>query len=338
MKRENIETGGFNKNLINPMILELLVCSIMSLPNINVKWVGSMRGSEFIYHITDIVSILCLLRFYLIFRLYEQYSKWTSFESALICKKYGTEADAIFGIKSDLKDRPFRTIGIIIGLFVVIFGIATMQSEKSYEGQKGDLDQLTNAEWLIIITMTTVGYGDIFPTTHFGRFFCLLACISGMILVSAMVVALNLVSELSKDQSAAYIAIRAKSREQEWIESAAEVVKAAFRAKRADEGPIKKFRAVLMLKKNIFYYKKKAQENDMMDITSSEMLYNLQHKLESKLSTTDNIICEIPKLKERCDRLKNNQVSIDERLEKIVQQQKVIAGHSNIFGSHGGNK
>ena len=338
MKRENIETDGFNKNLIRPLILEILVCSVMSLPNVNVKWVGSMRGAEFIYHITDIISIISLLRFYLIFRLYEHYSKWTSFESALICKKYGTEANAIFGIKSDLKDRPFRTIGIIMVLFVIIFGIATMQSEKSYEGKYGDLDQLTNAEWLIIITMTTVGYGDLYPTTHFGRFFCLLACISGMILVSAMVVALNLASEFSKDQSAAYLAIRAKSREQEWIESAAEVVKAAFRAKRADGGPIKKFKAVLMLKKNIFYYKKKTLENDIMDITSSEMLYDLQRKLETKLSTTNSIVCDIPRLKERCDRLKVNQVSIDERMEKIIQQQKVIAGHSNIFGSHSGNK
>jgi hypothetical protein len=240
----------------------------------------------------------------------------------------------IFALKSDLKDRPFMVIGAFMGLFVVIFGIATMQSEKSYAGKSGDLDQLTNAEWLIIITMTTVGYGDIWPATHFGRFFCLLACISGMILVSAMVVALNLASEFSKEQSAAFLMIKGKAKEKEWIHSAADVVKAAFRVKRADGGPIKKFKAVLFLKKTIFYYKRRTQENGMMDISSSEMLYDLQRKLEDKLGTTKNIICDIPRLKERCDRLKANQATIDEKLGRILEQQKAIAGHSNIFGSH----
>jgi hypothetical protein len=251
----------------------------------------------------------------------------------VICKKYGTTADIFFAVKSDLKDRPFITIGIMMVLLVVLFGVATMQSEKSFDGKVSGMDQLTNNEWLIVITMTTVGYGDLFPTTHFGRFFCLLACISGMILVSAMVVAMNLASEFNKDQSIAYLAIKAKKREEDWLSSASNVLKAAFRSARCPTISPEKFKSTLVLKQVIFKFKRKTQLNSLMDITSAEMLYDLQHKLEEKLLATKSIIQEIPNLKERCERMKAKQVLLDEGIDRVMSQQKVISESLNLFQS-----
>lgn len=329
IKKSNIETEGFKKGVAFNLIIELLLCSITSLPDLNVKWTGTMSGKYFIYHITDIFMMIMLLKSYLILRLYEHYSKWTSFNAYKICKKYSTTADAFFGLKSDLKDRPFLTIGIIMGMLVIIFGIATQQSEKSYEGKIGNMDQLTNSEWLIIITMTTVGYGDLYPTTHLGRFFCLLACISGMILVSAMVVALNMASEFNKDQSIAYLAVRTKNREHEWYISAAEVIKAAFRKAKSNE-LLSKYKSMLNLRKCVFNFKRKTELNALMDITSAEMLYDLQHKLEGKLLATKSIICDIPRLSERCENLMKNQKILDQRLEKIMQQQRIISSQLDV--------
>lgn len=290
-----------------------------------------MRGSDFTYHITDIIMIISLLRCYLILRLYVQYSKWTSFESSQVCKRYGTVPNAAFALKSDLKDRPFVTISIAIMSLVIIFGIAVMQSEKSYDGKVANMDQLTNAEWLTIITMTTVGYGDLYPNTHFGRFFCLLACISGMILVSGMVVALNLASEFDKQQFSSYVAIRRGNRVHEWLSSAANVVKAAFRAKRNQNGPIKKFKGVMFIKKQNYVFMKMSQLNRQMDITSSEILFDLQRRLEDNLNTAKNVVCDIPRLSERCDRIRKNQQVIDEKLEGIIKQQSLIANNSPGF-------
>ena len=290
-----------------------------------------MRGDKFVYHITDIIMILSLLRSYLVIRLYEHYSKWTSFKSSIICKKYGTTANLFFAIKSDLKDRPFITIGIMMTLLVVLFGVATMQSEKSYDGKVDGMDQLTNSEWLIVITMSTVGYGDMFPTTHFGRFFCLLACISGMILVSAMVVALNLASEFNKDQSIAYLAIKAKKREEEWLSSAANVIKSAFRAAKHPFSSGEKFKSIIDLKRVIFKFKRKTQLNSLMDITSAEMLYDLQHKLEEKLLATKSIIHEIPNFKERCERIRSKQELLDNSIQKIVEQQGFMSGQLGLY-------
>ena len=45
--------------------------------------------------------------------------------------------------------------------------------------------------WMVIITMTTVGYGDLFPSTHFGRICAVLASFLGMVFVSVLVASLN---------------------------------------------------------------------------------------------------------------------------------------------------
>lgn len=48
-----------------------------------------------------------------------------------------------------------------------------------------------NSLWLVIITMTTVGYGDIYPQTNIGRFFGIVTCLIGMLLISYLVVGMN---------------------------------------------------------------------------------------------------------------------------------------------------
>ena len=52
-----------------------------------------------------------------------------------------------------------------------------------------------NSAWLTIITMTTVGYGDMYASTNFGRFFSVIAFIIGNVLISLIVVVLSSVSE-----------------------------------------------------------------------------------------------------------------------------------------------
>lgn len=55
--------------------------------------------------------------------------------------------------------------------------------------------------WLIVITMTTVGFGEGFPATHLGRFIGVIACLIGILLVSSMVVSMTLTSEFTQEES-----------------------------------------------------------------------------------------------------------------------------------------
>jgi len=50
------------------------------------------------------------------------------------------------------------------------------------------LQLYTNALWLTIITMTTVGFGDYYPMTPIGRIIILIVVVWGIFIVSIMVV------------------------------------------------------------------------------------------------------------------------------------------------------
>ena len=52
--------------------------------------------------------------------------------------------------------------------------------------------------WCIVITMTTVGFGDFYPSTHLGRMIGVMAALWGTFLVSLMVVALTNMAEFDK--------------------------------------------------------------------------------------------------------------------------------------------
>lgn len=56
----------------------------------------------------------------------------------------------------------------------------------------------------MILTMTTVGYGDIFPVTHLGRLTTILACIWGMFIMSMIIVTLTNIITLTKEEERAY--------------------------------------------------------------------------------------------------------------------------------------
>jgi voltage-gated potassium channel Kch len=71
--------------------------------------------------------------------------------------------------------------------------------QGSYATKDNDISSFDNAIWLTIITMTTVGYGDFYPRTIFGRVIDVILVVWGTFIVSLMVVVLT--NTLNMDQS-----------------------------------------------------------------------------------------------------------------------------------------
>lgn len=53
-----------------------------------------------------------------------------------------------------------------------------------------NLGKYDNAVWNIIISITTVGYGDFYTRTDLGRFVIFIVCVLGIFVISIMVVTL----------------------------------------------------------------------------------------------------------------------------------------------------
>ena len=85
-----------------------------------------------------------------------------------------------------------------VGIFFsLLFGILVFAySLKIFEGPLSDaslqnFNSYPNSLWVTIITITTVGYGDIYPKTHFGRFVGISACLAGYVMISLFVITLT---------------------------------------------------------------------------------------------------------------------------------------------------
>ena len=101
---------------------------------------------------------------------------------------------------------PFFNFLTILGFSIFLFGFALRTFERPYTSatRRFNFDYLWNSFWCVIVTMTTIGYGDIYPQTHLGRLVIIVSCIWGVFILSLFVVALNNTITLSKEESKAF--------------------------------------------------------------------------------------------------------------------------------------
>ncbi len=77
---------------------------------------------------------------------------------------------------------------------------------------------ITTALWNVLITMTTVGYGDFYPRSHMGRFVGIITSFWGVFYVSLFVVSLTNTLEFESPQIKSFmllkrLKLKAKQRE-----------------------------------------------------------------------------------------------------------------------------
>jgi hypothetical protein len=156
------------------------------------------HDGELTYSYSTFLCIAMLGRIYLVWRMFGDYSSWNTEAAEKVCHDCLCEGGINFAIKSELKERPYTLVFIVMLISIFVFGLALRTAERPYkEHSKQDWDYLWNGMWCIIITMTTVGFGDFVPTTHLGRLIGVISCFWGTFLVSLMVVSLTLSSEFT---------------------------------------------------------------------------------------------------------------------------------------------
>lgn len=118
-----------------------------------------------------------------------------------MCNSYGFEAGVKFSLKSYLKIYPERTVMTIF--FVTIFlsayliRIAELPYYRKLHGESRVLfDDYFNSLWLTVITLTTVGYGDMYAVTIPGRCVTMVLALWGTTLISLFVVVISGIFEL----------------------------------------------------------------------------------------------------------------------------------------------
>ncbi len=94
----------------------------------------------------------------------------------------------------------FIMVSLCLAVLISSFGL------RLFERRPGnDYEHFTTNIWLSFITMTTVGYGDFYPSTQMGRFIAILASLYGVCLTSLFVISLNNVLSFQSNERKAYM-------------------------------------------------------------------------------------------------------------------------------------
>jgi Ion channel/Calcium-activated SK potassium channel len=184
----------FKNTNFQALLLELLINAVHCPPYLNYTFVSQQLGSPVRISVNELCACVMLLRFYLVSKLFSHYTKWTSIHSKGVCEEHGAEASSIFAIRATLVEKPFHVLVPLILVSVVIFSVAVRIFERGYlttVNSSQDYSYIWNSMWLVMLTMTTVGYGDYFPRTHLGRFTLVIACFWGIFIISLMIVTMT---------------------------------------------------------------------------------------------------------------------------------------------------
>lgn len=138
-----------------------------------------------------------------------------------VCKMNGSEAGVLFALKAYLTLRPYHVLSLLLLTAFVCFGFAIRTFEIVLVDPCNRFFYISNAFWLVVQTMTLVGYGDVVPLTHFGRLICVFACLAGVITLSLFVSALSTTTEFTPVESKVYEAISIENASREELRNEA---------------------------------------------------------------------------------------------------------------------
>ena len=142
----------------------------------------------------------------------------------------GCEADAMFAIKSLMKKIPYTILVISMLTSTLMLGFCLRMFERKLTKVSGqDFDSYINSFWNVIITLTTVGYGDIYPKTLMGRIVGIIICMWGVFIVSFFVVTLNNMITFNANEEKAYNLLLRLYYKDELKKKAIAVLGSAFR-------------------------------------------------------------------------------------------------------------
>lgn len=126
------------------------------------------------------------------------------------CNQYGFEAGIKFIMKAWINLYPDKTVLIIFFTTVFLAAYLLRLAELPFYRKQGADFSYFNSVWLTVITLTTVGYGDISTVTVPGRILTMALALWGTILLSLVVVVLSGIFELDNNQMMALKDIKLK--------------------------------------------------------------------------------------------------------------------------------
>lgn len=192
--------------------LVVLINLIFPYPGISTKVVVPQyieyQRYEICYFLEEFLYFIMFFRlFYLILAICA-YSKYENNIARRIWNEHRVGVSASLSFRCYASINPVFILAFLLLIpGIIVFGIGIRLFERPLAKQ--DLSSIENSMWFVLVTMTTVGYGDRIVYTIFGRTIVCLAIIWGGISLSLTFVTIGSFLKLKPNEDHSYRAILA---------------------------------------------------------------------------------------------------------------------------------
>lgn len=174
------------------------------------------------FTLNSIFGAISLFRIWFVFKAYVMTFEYSSSRTFRICQMKNFEVDFYFSIKGVLSKNPIQVYSFLMLIFIFFYSYNLRIFENGLNSEETDtnLDNYIVSVWCVIITMTTVGFGDYYPSSGIGRVIGFFSCISGVFLISMLVVTIASSFNLSSFEENMYDIIKKVELETETFKKA----------------------------------------------------------------------------------------------------------------------
>eukprot|EP00347_Sterkiella_histriomuscorum_P011945 403370495 len=218
------------------IVKEIIVCLVMPYPFLNSfvyeelwEYKGDSQTVRFKWNYI-LFSFMTFTRIYQVIKCTLLMTYWLSPRAQRVCHMSGCKADYMFAVKSLMKAQPYTVLVISLLVSVGQMGYCLRIFERPLSEKTGqDFGLMTNTIWNVLVTMTTVGYGDYFPKTNMGRIIGLIIAFWGVFIVSLFVVSLSNMFEFDGGELKAFTLNERLQAKEDLRVEAANVLSSAYR-------------------------------------------------------------------------------------------------------------
>ena len=186
-------------------IIEIIIHCLQPYPYLSWSFEMEIVGNLVIYSLNMFLYFLSTIRLYYILKVIKNVNLFSTPRSKKILKFYDRHSRPItFLIKSNLEFRGFTTLVFIGACCLIYFSLLLKVLEYFKKDKNNPFNYIPNSIWYLLITMGTIGYGDITPKTVIGRIIGVIVCVIGVVVLSLIVVTLTIFTYLDSDELVAY--------------------------------------------------------------------------------------------------------------------------------------
>ncbi|CAG9331683.1 unnamed protein product [Blepharisma stoltei] len=255
------------------------------------------------YTLSEIFYVIMFGRFIFLLRALANFAPYEDHLARRYCERNNVKANVRFSFKCILKQHPLYMVAYVIGIpTIFILGSLVRIFERPLIDLSGqDYQNPLNALWLMFTTMATIGYGDFYPISFFGRMICVLGFLLGALIFSTIIVAVDGQITLNNNQSKAFLSILKTTAAAKTIQKGMNYY--VSKRKRGPDHP-HTIIAYLHLRQQLLAFKRKKEkltelntyrEQAILDINTS--VKNLEQRMNRMYKQMENLaqMIDLPK-------------------------------------------